>query len=1061
MDRTLRRSRLAAFGLICFLLPAGTFLAGQANISSVEGIVEDSTGARVPEANVKLVNGVTGAENRSTTNQDGLFALPGIFPGPYTLEIARYGFATVHISGLTLTSGETRNLLIRLKIGSVTESVQIEASAITVNNVDASVTTIVDREFVANFPLNGRSFEDLITMAPGVLTESPQAIDGRNSQRGGVSVNGQRTDMNRFVVDGVSANFGTPDLSSPRKFPGAGNSPALTAMGTTLSLSSVDAIQEFRIHGSSYSAEFGGVPGGQVLLTTRSGTNAIHGTLFDYARDSSADSVDWFSRFNEFGITDGGGIFNHGYFSGLSYQQNDFGGAFSAPVSFSHVGRNQTFAFISVEQTHVSQPTAFSIQFFPAYEVFQHASAAMLPILHDFGEYRYIFPGYPVLYPELLADSLPGKESTATARVDHNFSPALSGFFRISSSPSNGQHRDFIALTTDHVDNQAVTLGTTLDLSSIRNNEFRLGYGRSFSHSNTALGFFGGQPYTDLPADLGAPFFARIRGQAYIRIPGAGDTAIGTDDASGFVHQWNLRDTLSFQSVHHFLRVGFDYRHFVSAVDPAPVSVQADFLSAGSLLSNRASDIAITRSEPAQPVFNEFSAFAQDDWKLAKTLTISPGLRWDVNPPPRGANGGDAYTLLGNVSAPGSLQLASRGTPLWRTGWLNFAPRVGIAWTANNRNEKDLVVRAGAGIFFGTNNAAGVEAFNALGFSATSFLENVPVPVASSQFDFSTAPSPPYTRAVVFAFPRHFQLPYSLQWNVAVEKALGRGQSLSASWIGASGRRLLEERRINLGAANPNFGEVSWFPGGYTSSYESLQLKFQRSFSSSLQALASYAWSHNLDYGSTDPAFPLVRGNSDLDVRHSVQAALSWSERSRDGGWLRRELFGKWGAEGRLMARTAFPVNLLGNLFSDPATGDRYYSGVDRVPGRPLYLFGAEFPDRRTFNGGPKATNPAFVLPEGSNPGNAPRNLVRGFGDFQINTAIRRELHLFGPLNLQLRAEAFNIFNHPDLGYVDPHLTNLLFGQATLLLNQSFGSPGSLFEPGGPRSLQFSARVRF
>jgi hypothetical protein len=151
----------------------------------------------------------------------------------------------------------------------------------------------------------------------------------------------------------------------------------------------------------------------------------------------------------------------------------------------------------------------------------------------------------------------------------------------------------------------------------------------------------------------------------------------------------------------------------------------------------------------------------------------------------------------------------------------------------------------------------------------------------------------------------------------------------------------------------------------------------------------------------------------------------------------------------------------VGNVFSDPATGDRYYSGVDLIPGRPLYRSGRRFPGGRIFNGGPNATVPAFVLPQQSDSGNAPRNLVRGFGDFQVNAAIRRELTLHGPLNLQIRAEAFNVFNHPDLGYVDPHLTDLLFGQSELLLNQSFGSPGSLFEPGGPRSLQFSLRLHF
>ncbi len=279
--------------------------------------------------------------------------------------------------------------------------------------------------------------------------------------------------------------------------------------------------------------------------------------------------------------------------------------------------------------------------------------------------------------------------------------------------------------------------------------------------------------------------------------------------------------------------------------------------------------------------------------------------------------------------------------------------------------------------------------------------------------------------------------------------------------MGANGRRLVQEHRTNISAFNPEFGEVTWFPGGVSSSYDSLQLKFQRSISPGLQALGSYVWSHNIDYGSTDPLFPLTRGNSDLDVRHTVQTAVSWNEKNRNGGWFQRNLLGGWGADGRLTARTAFPVQLVGNVFSDPATGDRYYTGVDLIPGRPLYRSGRKFPGGRIFNGGPNATAPAFVLPQQSDSGNAPRNLVRGFGDFQVNAAIRRELNLHGPLHLQLRAEAFNVFNHPDLGYVNPHLTDLLFGQSELLLNQSFGSPGSLFEPGGPRSLQFSLRLHF
>ncbi|MGB0052709.1 MAG: TonB-dependent receptor, partial [Terracidiphilus sp.] len=281
------------------------------------------------------------------------------------------------------------------------------------------------------------------------------------------------------------------------------------------------------------------------------------------------------------------------------------------------------------------------------------------------------------------------------------------------------------------------------------------------------------------------------------------------------------------------------------------------------------------------------------------------------------------------------------------------------------------------------------------------------------------------------------------------------------SYVGTSGRRLQKEQRTNVNVQAPDFGEVVWFPSGVTSSYEGLQLKFQRSISPGIQALASYVWSHTLDFDSTDPTWSLTRGNSDLDLRHNLEAGLSWDESAISGSGLRRSLLEDWGADGRITARTGFPVTSLGNLFSDPATGNRYFSGVDWIPNRPLYLYGSLYPGGRILNGGPYATNPAFVLPAVGSAGNAPRNMVRGFSDNQVNIAVRRDLHLYDRFSVQVRAEAYNLFNHPDFGYIDPSLTDALFGNATLMLNQSFGPSGSLYEPGGPRSLQISFRLHF
>jgi hypothetical protein len=386
---------------------------------------------------------------------------------------------------------------------------------------------------------------------------------------------------------------------------------------------------------------------------------------------------------------------------------------------------------------------------------------------------------------------------------------------------------------------------------------------------------------------------------------------------------------------------------------------------------------------------------------------------------------------------------------------------MGAAWLVNRQPGHELVLRAGGGIFFDTDNRAAVRAFSALGFSETMHPTNVPVPLTPAQLDFSVSSLPPYTHSLVYAFPQHFQLPYSAQWNIAIEQSLGKNQTFSASYVGAGGHRLLREQRSNISSQNPDFREIEWFPAGVTSNYEALQLKFQRSISQGIQALASYTWSHTIDDGSIDPAWPLTRANSNLDIRYNFQAALSWDERKLTERGVRDWILGDWAADARITARSAFPITPLGNVLSDSATGNRYFSGVDFIPNRPLYIYGSQYPGGRMLNGVPYVTDPAFTLPATGAPGNATRNMLRGFGDNELNIAIRREVYLHNRLNLQFRAEAYNLFNHPDLGYIDPSITDQLFGQATLMLNQSFGPTGSLYEPGGPRSLQISLRLHF
>jgi hypothetical protein len=226
-----------------------------------------------------------------------------------------------------------------------------------------------------------------------------------------------------------------------------------------------------------------------------------------------------------------------------------------------------------------------------------------------------------------------------------------------------------------------------------------------------------------------------------------------------------------------------------------------------------------------------------------------------------------------------------------------------------------------------------------------------------------------------------------------------------------------------------------------------------------LQALASYTFSHSIDYGSRNNAFPSQRGSSDFDVRHNLSAALSYEVPGVAHNKPIALLASGWGIDSRFSARTGFPVILNGASRTDPVTLQRYFSGLDVVPGQAFYLDGPQFPGGRSIN------PDAFTMPLSNQIGNAPRNFVRGFGAWQIDMALRREFPLRENLKFQFRAEAFNILNHPNFGAINssycPSGPACTFGQATATLAQSLGGLSPLYQLGGARSMQFALKLMF
>lgn len=1034
--------------LVVYLFSAGSLFAQTADVS---GTVIDQSGAVVPNAQVRLVNQATLVERATATNSQGVFTAPFINPGVYQLFVEAPGFSTQMMRDIKIDVAAKINLPIRLKVGGGVETVVADAATTMMNSTDASVSTVIDRKFVENIPLNGRSFQDLISMTPGVVTQSPQSGSGVGI-RGDFSVNGQRTESNYYTVDGVTANLGTGNGNGGTNNSAIGGSiSAGTVFGTTQSLVSVDALQEFRVQSSAYSAEYGRSPGAQFTLTTRSGGNNFHGTAFDYLRNNFFDANDWF---------------NDHYGQPLAaLRQNDYGGTLGGPIWIPKLynGKDNSFFFASYEGLRLRQPQGASIQYVPDNYMrqSQQLDPAIQQILNAFPIQTgldYGSEAAPSLAQFIKSYSLPGNIDSTSIRIDHTFNPRIGVFFRFGDTPSSAASRTLSALISQHTHTSTYTLGVTSHLLNLLDNELRIGYARNDASVDGTIDNFGSAVPIDLSNAMGLGNYAAAEPIFELYYSGIGDSTLSATGPSGSRNegrQWNATDTSSISLRLHQIRFGADFRRIRTPSTPADPLAEALFFGTSSVLANQATILYLNKTESAEPIFNEVAAFVQDEWHVGPRLNLSLGLRWEANPPPHDAHGNDAYTLLGNVADPKSLTLAPRGTALWKTPWYNFAPRLGAAWTARDAPGQETVIRAGGGVFFDTNNQTASYGFGGLGFSATQFYFDSPVPATSSQLDFTTTPSAPYTSSVVYAFPQHLQLPYTLQWNVSLEQALGKDQAVTISYVGANGRRLEQGEQRSISALNSQFGTIAYFPNGVTSSYNALQTKYQRRLVRGVQALASYTWSHSLDFGSNYLALPTTRGNSDFDVRNTFSAALSWDLPKLDKMQFIQTLANGWGLDARVITRTAFPVTLRGAYLTDSSTGNSYYGNVNIVSGEPIYLYGAQYP------GGRKINPAAFSIPTDSSIGNAPRNFVRGFGETQANLAIRRDFKLHEGVHLQFRAEAFNFLNHPNYGAVDVSLTSATFGEALSMLNQSLGTMASQYQQGGPRSMQFALRLVF
>jgi hypothetical protein len=763
--------------------------------------VADSQGALIPNAEVRIVSQTQGTTRTTLTNNSGIYNVPYLEPGPYRIYVQAPSFSTAASDPMVITVGQTLVFNVQLKVGNASEQVTVNGSDQQINTTDGSVSTVIDRQFVANIPLNGRSFQDLVSMTPGVLTMSPQtgvyysAVPGLN---GDFSINGQRTESNYNTVDGIAANLSAGAVTSPGNA-GAGTVGATSALGTTQSLLSVDDLQEFRVESSSYSAEFGRSPGGQLTFITRSGTNRYHGSAYDYLRNGWFDANDWFNDYlNE---------------PKVELHQNDFGGTFGGPLWIPRLykGTDKTFFFGSYEGLRLSEPIAASVQYVPDSYMRQQAPAAVQPLLNVFPQqngHDYGTASAPSLAQFSEAYAVPASIDSTSVRIDQTFTPSLSAFFRFADTPSSSDSRKFLsALTAGHINVQTYTAGATWSPTRAITNEFRLGYGKSLSSSTSNIDSFGGATPVDLGQAMGST--SGVAGQNLtptieIIVSGAGTAVLQMPAYSNKQHQWNLIDTMNLTRGRQQVKFGVDYRQISTEAQDA-TAIEAIYLSAQSVLTNEATIGYYAKYLPAEPTFNQVALFAQDDWRLTTRLSLSGGLRWELMPPPHNDGSVQPYTVTGSLADPSTLSLAPAGTPMWDTSWLSFAPRLGAAWQARTSPGWQTVIRAGGGVFFDTV-ATAENAFFAYGFSA--FIEpfNQVIPFTAAQQNITIGPTKPYTS--LYLFPVHQQSPYTLEWNAAIEQGLGTNNSATISYVGSAGRRLNEVQRYSLSSLNSQFGTV-------------------------------------------------------------------------------------------------------------------------------------------------------------------------------------------------------------------------------------------------------------
>ena len=1061
----LMKVRIWCFVLL-FLASTTPFSAfGQTHRGSVRGTLTDSAFRPISNVTVKLIQNETNESRITTTGDQGEFTISSLPPGPYRIEVEHTGYKK-YARLVTLQVNQELRLDISLDVGPISEELVVTAPETALRKDSSVVGTVIENRQITNLPLDGRNFLELSLLVPGV---SPAAQGSANSVRGdfAFSVNGAREDSNSFLLDGVY-NI-DPKL----------NSVAVTPP--------VDAIREFELLTSTYDASFGRNVGGQVNVVLKSGSNSLHGSAYEFFRNAALDARNFFAPADQ---------------GDPKYQRNQFGFALGGPIV-----KNRTFFFVDYEGSRVREgitrvtnvPTLaerngdFSQSLFaPPINPFTQSpfQGNQIPdfFINPIGRAiaaLYPAPNRNVPFENFVSSpTLRDRNDHFDVRVEHAISRSSQLIGRYSFAdrelfePFTGPSFPAVPGFGDTVPRRAQNflIGETHIFSPALVNEARFAFTRVASaviHENSG---------TSINNQVGLPELSsnpRDFGLSFITITGfspLGDEF--NNPQQSVTNMFQVLDGATYSRGRHLIKFGFDFR---AIQQNAFRDVQSrgflTFSSQVPITGNALADLLLglpaltggARLDNAQHLRTEsYGFYVNDGFRIRPDLTITAGLRYEYNSPPV-----DAFDRA-NLYDPATGTLVKVGTnDVPRSGFKsdknNFAPRIGMAWTLGSKG--DTVLRAGYGMYYDQSSLAPSEGlyFNPPFFDFNLFfsLPGLPLTLADpfpSNFPFPLPKS-------AFAFQKDLRTPYLQQWNVGVQQALGRTRILELSYIGSKGTKLITARDINQPRPspispnlrpNPQFDDITFEESSASSNYNALQIRFQQRLDFGLSVLSSYTWAKSIDNASSffssagDPNFPqdslntaAERGRSNFDVRHRFSLSYGYDLPIGKGrsfiageGWLPTILTG-WQTFGILSLQSGrpFTVALLSEIDnSNTGRSTLGFGANDRpnVVGKPEISDGT--PDR-WFN------TAAFAFPPFGSFGDAGRNILDGPGYTNFNGSVMKTTKLMERLDLQFRAEAFNLFNHPNFNLPDNFLGSPTFGR--ILSAQS------------PRHIQFGLKLLF